>query len=232
MKIRSLLMILAVLGSGVCAQADVVYDATADFSTTTNPNGVWTYGTMSGTTPFAAFGTVEDLGPLFSVPFALWDRSAGYYNPAVAYNYSANSVDAFGSTWPAHSILLDTFYGDEGPVGWPSIRFTAPADGSYNFTTTWQNADTGVPTDHGTQMWLNTSVAGWGYLGNGIGGSYSAPAPIELLAGQTITVVAASGSGTRTVANMTITQVPEPGTLALLGCGAIGMAALILRKRK
>jgi hypothetical protein len=79
---------------------------------------------------------------------------------------------------------------------------------------------------------LNTSIAGWGYLGDGIGGTYSAPAPLDLTAGQTITVVAAAGYGTRILANMTITQVPEPGMLALLGFGLTGLAVFGWKKRK
>ena len=127
------------------------------------------------------------------------------YDPGVTYNYTDNPVDAFGTTWPAYSVALATYGGNEGPIGWPSIRFTAPADGTYNLSATWLNINTGGAVDTGTQVWLNTSVTGWGYLGNGIGGSYATTSSLNLMAGQTITLLTAVGSGTRTLADMMIT---------------------------
>ena len=76
--LRAAPAVLVILFWAASAQsAYVSFNSTAEFSTEFNGSGVWSYGTMSGTTAFSAFSTVEDLSPPFGVPVAVWDRGPG-----------------------------------------------------------------------------------------------------------------------------------------------------------
>jgi hypothetical protein len=117
-RLRDLaLLVLLVLTGPACAAP--LYDAVADFSTTQNPNGVWTYGSGSGSafTPFTQ-----------TLPSA-W----------VGHDIPAATAQQFNTT--SASITLDTGRLRLLPTvaGLPNnltqdatVRWTAPAAGSYS----------------------------------------------------------------------------------------------------
>ena len=243
MKLRvcfAVAALVALFGLGVAAaQAETVWNLTNDFSTSSQ-NGVWSYGRGSGHVAFSQAGVFEDWGAnrpgAETAPgLGAWEPAAGNYDPSVTYNSSNVPVSAFGFTWAAHTVALDAFTADgpwsEYTSGYADVRFTAPADGVYNLSFTYTDL---AGTDTGAEFWRQIPAAQgtkdqWWDAGGGASGSYSETG-ITLSAGQSIDVLV-TGS---TVAqfDMTVSTVPEPGTLVLLASGLIGLAVYARRKRK
>jgi hypothetical protein len=220
---------IAVLGLGVAAaQAGAGWDLSTDFSTSSNPNGVWSYGLGSGHVGWSYLPVFEDWTTARGAPgLGAWERGVGAFDPGVIYNTTGSPVAAFGFTWGPHEVSLDTYGANESPVGWPIVRFTAPADGLYDWSTTWHNLAGG---GNGTDIWCYSEPLFWVHLGPATSGTFAYSA-LSLLAGQTV-CIAAAGNGTVTGVDMTVTAVPEPGTLVLLASGLIGLVAYGWRKRK
>jgi hypothetical protein len=234
MKLRTCVIVAAIIGVfgfGVAAtQAEMVWNLTDDFSTVNNPNGVWSCGLGSGHLGWSSLPVFEDWTTARGTPgLGAWERSAGAYDPGVTYNTTGSSASGFGFTWGPHEVALDSYLGGEYTVGWPIVRFTAPADGLYNWSVTWHDLAGGGSS---TTVWCYSEATAWYPLGAATSGTYSYPTPgLGLLEGETVCIVAA-GPGTVTGVDMTVTTVPEPGTLVLLASGVIGLGAYVCRRRE
>jgi hypothetical protein len=234
MRTRILMMMLAVFGWAACAQA-VTYNSVTDFSATSNPSGVWSYGRVSGSVAFTAFPVHEDFG--IHVPacagLMTWSGAAGSLDPSVDFNSTTLAISGWGYTWPAHSLVLDGNLGNETPSGYCAIRFTAPANGVYDVAASFKDCWDGG--NHAATLYrvndAHTSSQQIIYMGQApaAGFSYSSLAN-SLAAGQTIDFV--SITGTLTACNISITAIPEPSTLMLLGAGVVGLLCYASKKRK
>jgi hypothetical protein len=225
----------ALIGLGVAAaQADTAWNLTNEFSTTSNPNGVWSYGRCSGHQAFSQATVFEDWGTGRGTAAGLgaWEPATGNYDPSVSYNATNASVTAFGFTWPAHTVALDAYSGAEySNGGYADVRFTAPADGVYDLSFTYTDL---AGKDTGARLWRQIPAAQgtkaqWVEATGGASGSYSETG-ITLSAGQTLDVLATGATVVQF--DMTVSTVPEPGTLVLLASGLIGLAVYARRKRK
>lgn len=113
------------------------YDPFGNFSTVTNPNGVWSYGTSSTVggsfTPFTYTGSFQGIPSL-----PRWEDFARYV-PTIAKNVSGSAVNAGTGTIPAGYLLFHPgFYAvDQYAV----LRFTAPSAGLYNLAGLFQGLD-------------------------------------------------------------------------------------------
>jgi hypothetical protein len=126
-----------------------VYDAAADFSATSNPNGVWSYGYLApGPVPDPTTFTVY-LEP-FKVanadpPNAVdgWRVSSEFDPPSVTHNGTATPGIESGTniTWAPGQLAFHP-----GPSGeYSVVRWTAPMGGTYAITATFTGID-GTPT--------------------------------------------------------------------------------------
>lgn len=120
-------------GEGVGQGTDVItHDLSRDFSTASNPNGVWSYGWKSNLTGHFNLFLNTELGAFDNgVPAQWWDF-APHQIPAVGYNASSTTGTSDGGqgNYPPGTVW---FYA--GFDGWPqnfgAIRFTAPVSASY-----------------------------------------------------------------------------------------------------
>jgi len=153
-RLITLAGVVAVLAS-LCATPSalaITYDAGADFSQTTNPNGVWSFGQYVGGTvdpaTFSAYTvSTANFGP--SASLFLW-HGAGL-DPNVGMTTSLTAVNDYGIDWQPGKIVI-------GPAGGPSVvRFTAPATGTYNLAANFAQVQ-GAPGEGATAFIFNNGT--------------------------------------------------------------------------
>ncbi len=226
---RTAFAALAVTMMGMClvmsARAD---DIAGSFSIASNPNGVWSYGSLSGTT-FTPF-TVSSS----SLASGYWTTSTSF--PVVVANKTG--ADVFYSSWDLPTDMLNLH---PDPAGIASdVRWTAPSAGMYSIAGFFEGVDYQGPTTTDVHIYLNGTDL---FPGMNIA-SFDVHLPFSLTeslnAGDHIDFAVGFGadgnylfdstglSGSITPLNQA--SVPEPATLFLL---ATGLAAMSLRgKRK
>lgn len=203
----------------------VIYDAAADFSTGSNPNGVWSYGYETSSS-FTLFNTVGNLG-----------GSIDYQKDAVIDSLGVYKNIA-GSTTNFSTISLDAneLMQHAGSQGQRSVvRFTAQTAGTYSVRVAYKGADFVGPTSSDAKLKVN-GVSQFAGNVNGFGATslIGYTSTFVLAAGDTIdSSVGFGGNGNylfdSTGVSFQVESVPEPMTMAALGLGA---AALLRRRRK
>jgi hypothetical protein len=148
----TLLLAISQTASAQTQNAAPTYDAVKDFSTQSNPNGVWSYGWES------TFGGVLNLYTLTdttSVPgISAWLKSGTfpYYPPYVAHNDAAKQV-CFGSVC-VPAAYLDFHPGPTGQVS--VVRWTAPSGGRFLVQVSFVGLDHVGPTSTDVHVLLNS----------------------------------------------------------------------------
>ena len=233
------LSLVALLVFSSSAQAGPVFDAAADFSGASNPNGAWSYGhasTLGGAmtqyTIAASFAGNPDIsGWLGLLPGHL----AG--EPVVVKNMTGAVQTAGGMRLSPGQLALHP-----GGLGQLSVvRWTAPAAGDYSVKAVFDSADwiRGATTDvhvlHNGAAIFNGVVSGG--FGPGTGPTFMDT--ISLGAGDTIEFVVGFGNGSFFNDSTALAAqimgrddggaggAPEPAALLLLAVGG-----LMVRRRK
>ena len=206
--------------SAFTASAVTTYDAAADFSTASNPNGVWSYGfTSSGLG--GAFFALNDTTPLIA-GFQDWTLSGGL--PAVYKNATASPITAGTATYAPGSLGFHP--GDNNLTA--VVRFTAPTAGLYDYNATFFRQDTQATSQIG--FYNNGAQVGSLFSSSNFPVTKSGTA-VFLAAGATLDAEVGNGGNGKnfdsTGLTFTVTAVPEPETAALMlaGLAAVGFVA-------
>jgi hypothetical protein len=232
----SVFLIALGLGGTVVPSSAVVvgtYDLAADFSTAANPNGAWSYGystTLGGpvvlhtsTSPNPAYTTISN-----------WHTDLGYGVPVILRNSTAGTVTNDTGTIVLTPGQLASHPGTSGEFS--IVRFTAPTAGMFNVVGAFQGADlVGATTD--VHILLNgSSVLAGNVSGFGAGSGPAFNADLSLASGDRLEFVVGWGNGNFTwdctAISAVITQVPEPGTAALVALGGMVLALRSARVRR
>jgi hypothetical protein len=220
---------LAVFGFGLAAvQAELVYDLSADYSLASNPNGAWTYGSnpvgmpLTSFTPYTHTGTIWDI-----VGWTFGEGTDPYWNdPNVSYNPLDTEFTAYGYHWAPRGVGLGSTGGDSAVVRW-----TCQEAGEYDINATF----TGVLEGSTQSVWLISKNTSDQWLMpvevHSYGESQTYAGRETFAVGDTLDFVNYLGDQ-YTGLSATISQVPEPDTLALISSSLLGAVFFAWRKRK
>ena len=228
------IVMLGVLGQRLPARASpITYDAAADWSSSTNPNGAWTYGGYSGTTASPSnffkftvhennntYAQLEEWVPTENTPPRIM------YNPGST--FTGGSVD-----YAAGKIVLGT------NRGMPVLRWTAPTAGTADISAVFTNVQNFGHTMGGLSIYVGATRSFFQAPGGSYQTSYSESLTgVTVAAGTTIDFVVDSGwNGTassnlsNTQVDATIVLVPEPSALGVLPIALVGLLANAGRNR-
>ena len=209
------LLFVALIATVGAAQA-ASFDAFTDFSTASNPNGVWTYG----------FETT--LGGALT----LYDQPSGttVWRHSVVQSLGAPADFIAPMTTPTTAAF------HPGPTDQFSVfRFTAPSAAAYSLSSSFSPLDSTTTDVH--VLLDNVSIF------DGIVDATHSPTFSTLLAlstGETVDFAVGWGenqnffsdSTALTATLRTVEAVAEPGTLALLGTGLIALSRSAWRRRR
>jgi hypothetical protein len=232
---RSLLMFLAFASCGLCSSANAaVYDAVAAFSSSSNPNGPWSYGSgVTGTsfTPYTNFGTLDVAG------VSGWSdtSSSGAHPPYVGI---ATAGPASALTVFVPNGVLDLH---PGPSIDTIVRWTAPTSGTFSVSGFFELLDTN-PTGVIGEIFKNstpeftTTLTGPGaQQPNGpVGQAQNFFGTVTLVAGDVLSFgVNNDGvyNNDSTGFDATISAVPEPSTWAMMILGFLGVSFAAHRRK-
>ncbi len=217
---RKLFVAAAVLsGLIIClagpAAADT-WDVTAQFSSTTNPLGAWSYGyESSGAGPLTPFNTLNigANGPTWTPTTTVLGTPAAWKSIAAEYNA------------PPESVFLHPGY--DADTALTVARWTSPISGTINISGSFGAGDIGIMYyyifENGTPILSFTTAT------TNVGYSFNLSESVSL--GNTIDFVVGQGAGGAfyygsTPLDATITTVPIPGAIWLLGSGLLGLSGL------
>lgn len=227
------LTLCAVIGGVGQVKAGIVYDAASEFSTTSNPNGVWRYGNSASLG--GAFNLFTTNGNSQGMDY--WNFTGVLEVPMVEHNGTANPVTTFGSVTIQPGQLA--FHPGGGPNDqFTLVRFTVPTAGDYAIDSKFTGLDFVGPTTTDVHVLIDgVSIFNGSVNAYGSGPSFSST--LALLAGVTVDFAVGRGSnGTYNfdttgldarIADLSANAVPEPSTI-LSACVA-GLAGLVWLRR-
>jgi hypothetical protein len=228
-QFASVITLLVALPLGVRGATAAIWDVAADFSTTSNPNGAWSYGDSSSlTSPIALYATTGSVDPANPQVFYWYDASTvdGNQNPnAVGKNMGAPANVGWINV-PSGAFVLNAQGG-----GFSHATWTAPSSGLYSLSSTFTLEESVLVHQVDTYILANGSILFSQVLSQSdYLNPYSFESQLFLTAGETVDFVVSNpfNGGCLTQLSATISSsVPEPATLLIWsllgGCGiAIG----------
>lgn len=223
----------ALLLLGTIGIASAQFNPTSQFSSLSNPNGVWSYG-FEDVPLFSPFTLFPASVPVPSGPgpnIVAWEAPAfaptGVYFDSTAVAQTVN-INGEVSLFQSGELAMNTGPNDQFAL----IQFTAPANGLYQINGTFEGIDTAGTVSSVYLLENNTTIlASAAVTGFGPGSDQTlATPPILLAAGQTLAyAVGGNPSDSMTAlfnAQISAVAVPEPSSYALL---ALALAAFAVR---
>jgi len=221
------LLTLAVVNLPFTALAD---SAAADFSSTVNPNGNWSYGWIYNPTDTLHLDTTNSQA-YGATGLGAWLGNETDALPYLIKNQTGSPITINNTTYQPGQLAEQPGQSNEEAV----VRWTAPASGSFSVNATF----TGL-SSLGASVDVFVYVNGTAVLSTIINGGINNPTAYSgvqnISAGGTVDFVVANGGNGPAEDNVglaaTVVAVPEPGALGLVAMGVVGLLSLRFMKGK
>ncbi len=245
--------VVALLGLHPAIAAATVWNAVSDFSTSSNPNGAWTYGYGAAGSSFSK----DSIASTFSLgPTDLWSRYRG--DPVYLYKGNPMVAENMGATYNWTTVLVPTgvLWLHPGKTWDSLVQWTAPTAGTYSYSGEFELLDihpTGIIGEvFGGEIGNARELYSGTLTGPGANQSTKTPGESEtfsgtvsLLAGETLTfavnndgdynydstglmaTITSTSNGLRAT---TASSVPEPSTWAMMLLGFAGLSFAACRR--
>jgi hypothetical protein len=222
---------LLCLAAVALPSAALAYSAAGDFSTSSNPNGVWSYGWST------TLGSAFNLSSSNTTSYA-GDGLGGWLSalspdgsPLVLHNGTLNPITTQNSTFqPGQLALGPGFF-----LQYSVLRWTAPSSGTFSIAATFSGLSSLGDSSAVNILHDGVSIFASNVIGTPSPTSYSGNQ--NIIAGDTIDFTVGVGSDESydedlTALSASIVAVPEPGALGLVGAGFGCLLSLRFLKRK
>jgi hypothetical protein len=219
------LLSLVVLARPGVAQS---YNAAGDFSTASNPNGAWSYG--SSTSLASAFiPSTIPTNNIGGLQLDGWLGTTADSSPYALHNATAHNVTNAVTVYQPGQLGLHPGPQDQYSI----VRWTAPFSGTFSINATFSGLSLAGDTAD-----VHIFLDGVSIFNSNVNGS---PAPAtysgvqSIVAGDRIDFVVgfgSNGNNDNDTTGLSATIVPEPNTLALVGMSLAGLLSFRFLKRK
>jgi hypothetical protein len=211
------------------AHAFTQYDALADFSTASNPNGVWSYlyNGLSALPTATTFGANPQLQ-------SWWDGQTVPNSVNIIANTSGTDIQSGTVVFSANALLIDP-----QSLG-ATVQFTAPTAGTYNLTGFFSSLDT-TGNSHAANIYVGGTLVDSYTIADYASAASNFNFNVTLTSGETVDFTVATGGGAcsycflSTGFDATITPVvatPEPASAAIFGGALLALNGLRRRLRR
>lgn len=175
-RVALAIVLVGSIGSLNRVQADLIYDAAADFSPTSNPNSVWSYGSS------ATLGSAFILGTAHgnSLGIDYWVNDWLTAAPSITHNGTGSPITFAGVSWQPGQLGFHPGSAGQNAV----IRFTAPSSATYSLDAAFAGLDQ-TPTTTDVHILLNGTSIFDGIV-NAFGSGPAFSAALALSGGDTV----------------------------------------------
>jgi hypothetical protein len=225
------------------SQAATVYDLATDFSTTSNPNGVWSF--VQGSTPLPSQSQPTDGNALNPAAANGYFGVAGNFSTA-PFVFEASQDGGSTSPYTDNDFLAGDILAHSTNPGAGAnlfIEWTAPSDGTISYSgEVWyahspvtRSNDYALTLDGGSDLASGTVTNGDGLNAPS---TFDSSGSLTVDAGDVLALELSPTAGQTfgSLAGVDLTvdftaSTPEPGTILLLAGGLFGIAAAVKLRR-